>query len=282
METSSPGSRISAAAIDSSSDRLAWCLPGACDRTTVSRCRLIDDSRMATRPCQITARVDRAATGEHDFPGILLPHLPLQDALSLVPVRGKEVMIALGIERRTGVAGHLEQPPPAVSVHIDLRRVLEHILVDRGQSPSDRSEQVGHRLRRLDVADLLLEGNRVPRIHRPIEEVNILHEPDRVRSEPKAVNPVAPWVAPHVVTAIPPVRRQDRGEFAHQERQGLRHQVYRVPLYCGSKNAGRWRSIWSSPAGVVSMLAPATVNQPSAWSLSRVPWNSSRISTPYF
>src|SRR5262245_27574707 len=31
-----------AAAIPSSRDRLAGCFPGACDRTTVSRCRLID------------------------------------------------------------------------------------------------------------------------------------------------------------------------------------------------------------------------------------------------
>src|SRR5215813_3436256 len=44
METSSPGSRIRAAAMLSSSDRLAGCLPGACDKTTVSRLRLMAGS----------------------------------------------------------------------------------------------------------------------------------------------------------------------------------------------------------------------------------------------
>src|SRR5436309_2151787 len=114
METSSPGSRMRAAAMLSSSDRLAGCLPGACDRTTVSRCRLIAISLgAATSSYQVTTG---AAGG-------LLPHLALQDPLRLVPVGGQEVVVLLRRQRPGRVAGHFEEPAAAVPVHVNRGRV---------------------------------------------------------------------------------------------------------------------------------------------------------------
>jgi oxygen-independent coproporphyrinogen-3 oxidase len=58
-------------------------------------------------------------------------------------------------------------------------------------------------------------------------------------------------------------------------------QVYRLPTYCGSKNAGRWRSIWIRPSRVPSIASAPTVSQPSASSFVKASRNASRISTPY-
>src|SRR5262245_23614226 len=64
METSSPGSMLRAAAMLSSRDRLAGCLPAACERTTVSRFRVLGVSSCRAGPdSQVTAIAGERAGG---------------------------------------------------------------------------------------------------------------------------------------------------------------------------------------------------------------------------
>src|SRR5688572_33190045 len=91
IDTSSPGSMMRAAAMPSSSDRFAGCLPGACDRTTVSL-RLIS-----------VFQVD----------------LLLEQPLGLLPGGFQVRAVGGGVHRLGHVGGHLEQPPGPVPVGVN-------------------------------------------------------------------------------------------------------------------------------------------------------------------
>src|SRR5437588_10535011 len=112
---------MNAAASASSKARLAGCLPWACDRTTVRRCRLMVDTQSPL-------------------------HVSLEGVLRLFPV-GVEKLTVLGdAPERAGVPCHLEQPAGAVVVQVDRRRIVEKLLIESDHRARHGCEQIGHGL----------------------------------------------------------------------------------------------------------------------------------------
>src|SRR5262249_61444706 len=112
-DTSRPGSRISAATMDSSRARLTGFLPWACDTTTVSRL-LIG----------------------------ALSHVPLEDALRRLPTGIQELIILRHRHRLPRVAVHVEQPARPVIIDVDARRITQQFRVELYQGAGDRGKQI--------------------------------------------------------------------------------------------------------------------------------------------
>src|SRR5579863_3968832 len=103
IDTSRPGSRMSAAAMLSSRARFAGTLPCACDRTTVSLWRLIVHPHLVSRNAKLILGVD----------------LSLDVALCLFPVVGQVLVILVDGQQRLTGTGHLEQPAGIVTIDVD-------------------------------------------------------------------------------------------------------------------------------------------------------------------
>src|SRR5262249_38686634 len=119
METSSPGSMISAAAMLSSRARLAGFLPCACESTTVSLRR--------PRRCSAPPRTELGDAGwlmrDSIFLGV---DLALDQTLGVLPVVGQEPVVGAHVEQRRGVfAPDVVQPAGPVAIDVDRRGVLE-------------------------------------------------------------------------------------------------------------------------------------------------------------
>src|ERR1051326_9527171 len=77
-----------------------------------------------------------------------------------------------------------------MAVDVDSGWVLEQIAVQFDQRSRHGREQIGSRLGRFDMADLLELRKLVARAHVPVEKVDVLHEADGVGGKAKT-QPVA-------------------------------------------------------------------------------------------
>src|SRR5262245_54042731 len=143
---------IRAAMMASSRARLAGFLPWACDSTTVRRWRLMVGSQWSA--------LFGKPPGCDPWAWVSL-HLPLQDPLRVLPARFQELVVFGDAQGRARVALHLKQPTALIGSGIYGRRVVEQLLVERGQLARDGGEQVRLGLRGLDVADVLLQRHGV-------------------------------------------------------------------------------------------------------------------------